>query len=140
MTTTITSITAILLIVGQWFILEKMGEKGWKAFVPFYGTYLILKRAWNTKMYWAILALIAVACISGIAGTVIVLAGNAPLVVAMILVAIAAGITAFVIDIKFIDELCGRFEQDVGYTAGMLFLDPIFILILGIGIDEFLAL
>ena len=137
MTTTITSITAVLLVVGQWFILEKMGEDGWKALIPFYGTYLLFKHAWNTKMYWISLALIGGVCISAVAGTLFAFSGSIALAVTMILLAVAAGIATFVIDVRFMYELCKRFGHGAGYAAGMVFFEPVFTLVLGLGQDEF---
>jgi signal peptidase I len=37
--------------IGFYLFFEKMGMPGWKALVPFYGTYLLLKRI-NKPMWW----------------------------------------------------------------------------------------
>ena len=33
----------VLIIIGTWKILQKAGEDGWKAIIPFYGKYTLFK-------------------------------------------------------------------------------------------------
>ena len=41
-----------LIAVARWSMFTKMGEKGWKAFVPFYGLYILYSKCWSTKAAW----------------------------------------------------------------------------------------
>lgn len=40
---------SILCIIGMFKVFEKFGEAGWKAIVPFYGTYLQGLHVWDEK-------------------------------------------------------------------------------------------
>lgn len=43
----------ILLVVANWKIFEKCGEKGWKALIPIYSNYMEFKLFWgNTVYFW----------------------------------------------------------------------------------------
>lgn len=42
----------ILTIVSKWNILEKAGESGWTALVPFYGNYLFHDIIWDNGWYF----------------------------------------------------------------------------------------
>ena len=41
-----------LVAAARWRMFTKMGEKGWKAFVPFYGLYIMYAKCWSTKAAW----------------------------------------------------------------------------------------
>lgn len=38
-----------LTAVARWRTFNKMGEAGWKAFIPLYGYYIIYAKCWNKK-------------------------------------------------------------------------------------------
>ena len=42
----------VLIIIGTWKILQKAGEDGWKAIIPFYGKYTLFKTFWKKKWFW----------------------------------------------------------------------------------------
>ena len=42
----------LLVAAARWRMFTKMGEKGWKAFVPFYGLYIMYAKCWSTKAAW----------------------------------------------------------------------------------------
>ena len=42
----------ILIIISTWKILEKAGEKGWKALIPIYNVYLLYKIVGMKKWFW----------------------------------------------------------------------------------------
>ena len=39
----------LLTAVARQRMFTKMGEKGWKAFVPYYGLYIMYSKCWSTK-------------------------------------------------------------------------------------------
>ena len=43
---------AVVMIASWWIIFDKMGEKGWKSLIPFYGKYVLFERVWESKMYF----------------------------------------------------------------------------------------
>ena len=58
------AVVLVLYILAYWMIFRKAGEAGWKALIPFYGTYIEYKLFWNNRMFvlWLIMALIAASC------------------------------------------------------------------------------
>ena len=42
----------LLVAAARWRMFTKMGEAGWKAFVPFYGLYILFSKCWSTRAAW----------------------------------------------------------------------------------------
>ena len=48
------AIAEIISIVSMWKIFEKSNEKGWKALIPIYNLYILYKIADAKKLFWSI--------------------------------------------------------------------------------------
>ena len=46
----------IITSAGEWFILEKAGESGWKGCIPVYRIYILFKLFWEKKYFFLYLA------------------------------------------------------------------------------------
>ena len=115
----------ILQVVAYWKIFEKAGEPGWKAIVPFYNTYTQYKFTWNTRALWIVL-------IGGIVGGILQEATEGiPSLLGTLIVLIVA-----IFNIISLNKLAKAFGHGVGFTIGLFFLNPIFMLILGLGDDR----
>lgn len=90
----------VLVIAGMWKVFTKAGEEGWKAIIPIYNTYVLLKIA-GRPGWWLILFLI-------------------PFV-------------NFIIWIIVSMDLAKSYGKGTGFGVGLIFLAPIFIMILGFG-------
>ena len=101
----------IIMIIADWKIFSKAGEKGWKSLIPIYNTIVLFKIAGITP--WLILGYFA-AVIPGIGALV------------------CLGITIYAYA-----KLAQAFGQGVGFTIGLILLNPIFILILAFGKAEY---
>lgn len=42
----------LVTAIARWRTFNKMGEAGWKAFIPFYGYYVIFAKCWDKKAAW----------------------------------------------------------------------------------------
>lgn len=42
----------VLLVVAEWHLFKKFGEKSWKALIPFYSQYLMFKYTWRRSAFW----------------------------------------------------------------------------------------
>lgn len=111
----------IIQAVGYWKVFKKAGEDGWKALVPFYGTYIRYKLTWNERMFWISAGLMAV-------GWVIPESGN--FLISLVRLAVSVGY--LVITIKAFYKVSLAFGHGVGFTVGLFFLEPVFALILGL--------
>ena len=118
----------ILQVVAYWKIFEKAGEPGWKAIVPFYNTYTQYKFPWNTRPFWIVL-------IGGIVGGILQEATEGiPSLLGTLIVLIVA-----IFNIISLNKLAKAFGHGVGFTIGLFFLNPIFMLILGFSGDEYIG-
>ena len=118
----------ILQVVAYWKIFEKAGEPGWKAIVPFYNTYTQYKFPWNTRAFWIVL-------IGGIVGGILQEATEGiPSLLGTLIVLIVA-----IFNIISLNKLAKAFGHGVGFTIGLFFLNPIFMLILGFSGDEYIG-
>lgn len=112
----------IIRAIGYWKAFQKAGEPGWKAIIPFYNTYTRYKLTWDAKMFWISLALAAAECV--LPNTNGSIASLARLVVSVGLL---------VIYIKGFHKTAKAFGHGAGFTVGLLLLEPVFALILGLG-------
>lgn len=115
----------VILIVANWKIFTKAGEEGWKCLIPFYGQYIMYKITWDVTYFWVILG---IAVVSGI-----VAALEIPVIGALL--SIASGI----IGIIQLHKMSKAYGHDIGFTLGLIFLNPIFVLILAFGQSEYMG-
>lgn len=124
-------ILTVLLVIAWWKIFTKAGEKGWKAIIPIYNTYILFKLFWNTKMFW-----ITIGTIFGCSLLSSILQGVANGVISSILT-FAYAIFGLVIDIMLSNRQSKSFGHGTGFTLGLIFLPNIFTLILGFNKDKY---
>lgn len=120
----------ILRIIGNWKIFTKAGQPGWKAIIPFYNTYIEYKISWKTSMFWIVLAL-------SVLSSVIESLGGSDPSTAVLLVSLVPAIAAAVIACVALYKLAVAFGHGIGYTIGLILLEPIFRIILGFGKSEY---
>lgn len=126
--TAIVCIWYIFLIAGYWKIFAKAGESSWKAVIPFVNTYTRYKISWVPKMFWIFIAL------NLISGAV---PENARFIMAA--VGTAASAAALVISALSCSKLARAFGHGTGFAIGLFFLEPVFVLILGLDGSEYLG-
>ena len=120
----------ILQIIANWRIFIKAGEDGWKSIIPIYGDYISYKIAWQPAYFWLTLILGIVS--SYLQGT---LETGESLTVYMLVILIK--IILVVISIMYSVKLARAFGRGTGFAIGLIFLQPIFMLILGFGDDRY---
>ena len=130
----------VLTVIATWKIFQKAGEPGWKAIIPIYNIYVMYKIVNMKGWFWFLLATSVIGSIA--------LAASMPANYANMTSAEAAAIdwgrypgvyisilAMLVIDIWGTVVYAWRtskvFGHGAGYFIGLLFLQPIFWLILG---------
>lgn len=122
----------LITLIATWKIFKKAGTGGWKALIPFYCDYSLIKISWKKKYFWWMMAL---AFASGIVGG---LALNFPEYTALIwVIEWALFIPAIVIALKSEFKLAKAFGKGGGFAVGMILLPWIFYPILGFGKAKF---
>lgn len=125
-------VLGLLMIIATWKILKKSGNKGWKALIPVYSDYMLIKISWKKKYFWWMLAL---AFLSGAVG------GAAPYfadcAMLLFIVELALFVPVMVIGIKAEVKLAKAFGKGGGFAVGMILLPWLFYPILGFGKAKF---
>lgn len=115
----------IVNIIAYWKIFTKAGEAGWKSIIPIYSGFIQYRISWNTTMFWGFFACMIVGSLlsnmDGFIGT-------------LGLIVMAA---ASVINLMSLHKLSRAFGHGIGFTLGLIFLNPVFMLILGFGGSEY---
>lgn len=114
--------------IGYYKMFQKAGESGWKAFIPYYRSYIFFKLAWNPKSF-----LIYLVCLLLFQ----ILSGSEALVLS--LVALAGGIVSIVMGIKLDLRVAKSFGKTAGWGVLLYFFPFIVSLILGFGGAEYLG-
>ena len=45
-------VAVILMVIAEWKLFKKFGEKSWKSLVPYYNSYIMYKHSWCKKAFW----------------------------------------------------------------------------------------
>ena len=119
----------ILIAVAAWRIMVKAGEPGWKGIIPVYNVYSLYKISWKTSMFWALLVLELLSSIIQSASDGFLLS----------FVGWICSVAGLVIGIMGLHKVSKSFGHGAGFTLGLIFLNPIFLLILGFGSSQYLG-
>ncbi len=126
----------VLLVVAQWKIFTKAGEAGWKSIIPIYNSYILFKIAGMSFIKTLIIIIVLVVLLI-VMPIIAISTLNAALSFASGIIALVLAIYIIVIACKLCDNLSKAFGHGLGYAVGLFFLNPIFMLILGFGSDEY---
>ncbi|MBR3269874.1 hypothetical protein IKG07_01340 [Candidatus Saccharibacteria bacterium] len=137
---------AALVIIGQWKVFEKAGEKGWKSLIPIYGQYILFKIAGAKVWFWVLLGATVLA-------SIMMSANNLPIdwnatqaeieaelnlvnwsnYIPFILGAVISCLASLVVEIVLAIKLAKAFGKGVSYVLGLIFIPEIVLLVLGFG-------
>lgn len=130
-------IWAVLNIVATWRVFSKAGEQGWKSIVPFLRDYVSYKMVWKKDMFFVQLGLSAVATVLNV-----VTAGMDPegtMTMVLSVIALLCGLVVSIIWLVKSHKLSTCFGHGIGFTLGLIFLNPIFMMILGFGSSVYIG-
>lgn len=110
---------------------HKAGEAGWKSIIPVYSDYISYKIAWQPSYFWLVFVLgIITSVANGMADP------NGTNTTILLIVSLIRIILA-IISILYCIKLSRAFGHGIGFAIGLIFLQPIFMLILGFGNDPY---
>ncbi|MBO5414876.1 MAG: zinc ribbon domain-containing protein [Bacilli bacterium] len=108
---------AVINIIGYWKILVKGGKPGWGALIPFYNQYLLCDMVGVNPWWILIVVVLSLASSIPVIGILISLVSFAASIYFMILLNVS---------------LAKSFGKESSYAVGLILLQPIFYLILGL--------
>ncbi len=120
----------ILQIIAYWMIFTKAGEPGWKSIIPVYCTYVQYKLTWKPMFFWLNLVI-------AFAANLFIQLGYDS--VALMSIGVVLNLAVSVIGFIALYKLSRAFGHGVGFMLGLIFLYPIFILILGLGSSQYIG-
>ncbi len=113
----------ILLALGRWQMFEKMGQPGWKGFIPIYSDYILYGTCWETGVFWVALIASAICAVNG--------TDSGSLLVSL------AGTVSTVLEFLLALRVSRSFGHGLLYALGLTFCNPLFVLYLGFGPDRY---
>ena len=133
-------IAIIFRIVSRWVFFKKCGEDGWKALIPFYTDYTLVKV--SGLNWWWFLLLIASAILSSMQSSVDIIskdsssAGVGAVLAIVSVLSLFASLASIFARINYSVNISKKFGKSGGYAALIVFFEPIMLLILGISKKE----
>ena len=128
-------ICIIFNIIARWIFFNKCGEKGWKALIPVYDEYILLKI--SGMNWWWIFLLYASSILSIVQSTINILAANSQALDLSIvslfisLLSFAASAATIITKVNESINISKKFHKGAGYAVLLVFFEPIMLLILG---------
>ena len=123
----------VLTVIASWRIIEKAGDKGWKALIPFYNVYILYKIAGVKNWFWPFLGATLVASIVTSIPDVSVNMAFGIVNPGIVILLLACAVVCIISQVKFSINMAKAFGKDSGFAVGLFFLQPIFEMILGFG-------
>ena len=120
----------ILRTLARWFIYKKAKIKSYKALIPLYNTYNDVKLAWDGT--WALIYVLAPLFI-GLLG----LCANASQSTAVSLFTLIGSMFMCVVYVIYCIKLSKAFGHKEGWAVGLIFLNTIFMLMIGLGASKY---
>lgn len=112
--------------VTAWKMFQKLGLKGWKAFIPFYNLYIEYRFTWESN--WSIAA-----WGGAIAGYLLQMYTKGT----FSMLGTALFLTGTVVKVRGNFKLSEAFGKDRLYGLGLWLLTPVFVLMLGLGSSKY---
>ncbi len=127
------------LFMAAWALLfRKAGEGWWKIFIPVYGTYTQYKVADATGIFWGMI--ITSGVFSAITTIISMVSSNSRsysdlqgLLTAITVLTVIFAIIMLLFHVFFCIRLASAFDRNGGFACGLIFLHPVFLLILAFG-------
>lgn len=122
----------ILQVIAYWKIFTKAGKPGWHSIIPYLNDWDKTDLSWNRTMAWVLLVCMILGSIFVSMGTTTNADGETTTNFIGMIGSIM-GIVSLIISIIGEYKLAKAFGKGFGFFLGLLFLNPIFKLILGFG-------
>ena len=127
----------LLHIMALWRIFSKTGEAGWKSLIPVYSHYILFKIAGKQSLFPTALVLAAASAFLNVISNFFKDDDSRFIVLTIwgIIIILCVVLTKIYIDYSY--SLSKAFGHGIAFALGLIFLEPLFILILGFGRSQY---
>ena len=119
----------LLQIIAQWKLFTKAGEGGWKSLIPVYNYYTLFKITWSRTAFFVLAALLV--------GSALFLQ-NTDSGFCQVSGKICSALASLVTIIETY-KVSRAYGHGFPYFLGLFFLEPIFVMILGLGSSRYVG-
>ena len=116
----ITIVVVVLLVVADWIVFKKAGQKGWASLIPFYRDYVNFKIMWGNGWLFIVPIILSLVSGDGVVGAI-------------------CGLLLTVIHALNAYKRATAFGKGIGFAIGLFFFPPIFHMILAFGSAQYLG-
>lgn len=127
----------LIHIIALWRIFTKAGYAGWKSLIPFYSLYLLFRIAGKPSSFTVVFILAIVNTFLNIISMYFKNDDSRFILLAIWGIAIILGIVTAIIYIDYSFSLSKAFGHGIAFALGLIFLEPLFILILGLSSSQY---
>lgn len=132
--------SVIVMIIAEWKLFKKFGEKPWKSLIPFYNTYLVYKYTWKKSAFWYyIVSYLTFSTCLAISKDLAERDPSNDWVVIIVLIAVPFGIVMTICNILAAFRMAESFGKGKGFCVGLLLLYSVFVSILGFGKSKYIS-
>ena len=114
-------VLAVLVLIANYKIMQKMGHDGYKGLIPMVNVYLMMEKIGVSAKWLVLLTFGSIICAIPLIGFVV------------------WAVVIVYFSILFSMSLAKAFGKSTGFGVGLLLLNPIFMCILGFGNSEFVG-
>lgn len=133
-------ILAILTIIAYWKMFEKANKPGWHSIIPFLNIYDVFDICWKGIYGIVFCAVYFIANLGeyftgydSVSGT---FENSSTIWITIMIISVIATI---ILELMCMHKLSKAFGHGIGFTLGLIFLSPIFMLILGFGNSQYIG-
>ena len=127
----------LIHIAALWRIFTKAGYTGWKSLIPVYSLYLLFKIAGKPSSFTVVFILAIVNTFLNIISMYFKNDDSRFILLAIWGIAIILSIVMAIIYIDYSHSLSKAFGHGIAFALGLVFLEPLFILILGLSRSQY---
>ena len=126
----------LLIAVARWSMFTKMGEAGWKAFIPFYDIYILFSKCWSKRAAWNYITGIFVSVLYefGVFKSTSDIA-----MIASYICELLVAICMLYLSIRINFRIAKAFGHGAGFGFGLWLFPYIFTFIIGFGKSEYIG-
>ena len=131
----------VIMIIAEWKLFKKFGEKQWKSLIPGYNSYLMYRYTWKPSAFWIyIVSTVAFNVLHSESTEMTQHSPDSIWVTILLLVALPFGILTAVYSILSALRIAESFGKGKLFCIGLVLLYPIFISILGYGKSKYVGI